>query len=117
MKVKSFLIICSLIIYINTTESCRKHPASSVKDCKDLGLRENGDHCCYLKASAEIGVEKIEVSYCLKITQAEYDKIDETIKEIIGEAEREGGTAKVDTLDCKSSYIVLSLFSLLLLLL
>ena len=82
-----------------------------------MPVKESWDHCCYFKGSANINGQKIELNQCVELTQTRYDKIDETIKEIIGEAEREGGTAKVDTLDCKSSYIILSLFSLLLFLL
>ena len=114
MKVISSLILCSLIIYINTEETCNKKIGSSSKDCKDTAVRETGDHCCYLKASAEIVGQKAEISRCYEITQAEYDKIDETIKNMEKEVENQGGKASIDTLDCKSSYIVLSLFSLLL---
>ena len=117
MKKISFLILCSLIIYINTEICNSKVNVSSSKDCKDLDVKENGAHCCYFKGSYDIAGEKIEYNRCLELTQAEYNKIDETIKTIIGDAEREGGTAIVDSLDCKSSYIVLSVFLLLLLLL
>ena len=118
MKVISFLILCSVIIYVNTAEFCGKRSASSSKDCKDLDVYKTGDHCCYLKGSTEeLGIKKVEINICWEITQEEYDKIDETIKKLEDEVVSKGGKASIDKLDCKSSYIVLSLFSLILFLL
>ena len=54
MKVISSLILCSLIIYINTEEICYKKNGSSSKDCKDTPVEQSGDHCCYMKASLEM---------------------------------------------------------------
>ena len=119
MKVISFLILCSVIIYINTqAKTCfSKGEANSSIDCKDMSVIKDGNHCCYLKASSKVGGEKYEASGCWEITQEEYDKIDDTIKKLVEEMEKTGDSVKIETLDCKSSYIVLSLFSLLLLLL
>ena len=117
MKLVSFLILCSLIIYINTLSCTSKESASSSSDCKDLEVESPGDHCCYFKGSAEMAGAKAEFKRCVELTQAEYDKIDETIKKAIEDLAKEGMKMEVDSLDCKSSYIVLSLFSLLLLLL
>ena len=114
MKVISFLILCSLIIYINTEETCNKKIGSSSKDCKDTAVQQTGDHCCFMKVSFEIAGQKGEKSGCFEITQSDYDKIDEAIKNMEKEVENAGGKATIDTLDCKSSYIALSLFSLLL---
>ena len=113
MKVISFLILCSLIIYINTEETCNEKIGTSSKDCKDTAVEESGDHCCFMKASLEMAGQKGEISGCYEITQAEYDKIDEKIDNMEKEAKNQGGKASFD-IDCKSSYIVLSLFSLLL---
>ena len=76
-----------------------------------------GDHCCYIKATLEKDGDKMELNRCGEITQKDYDAIDETIKQAIADYEKIGIKAKIDTLDCKSSYILLSLFSLLLFLL
>ena len=117
MKVISFLILCSLIIYINTLQCSLKQSANSSKDCKDLELALTGDHCCYFKGSVEVAGASITFNRCVEITQVDYDNIDESIKKAKEESEKEGMKMTVDSLDCKSSYIVLSLFSLLLFLL
>ena len=117
MKVISFLILCSLIIYINTLQCLSKDTASSSSDCKDLEVTLTGNHCCYIKASTEYAGAKIEVKRCTEITQTDYDNIDQAIKNAIEESEKAGMKISIDSLDCKSSYIVLSLFSLLLFLL
>ncbi len=84
-----------------------------VERCKDTAVEESGDHCCFMKASLEMAGQKGEISGCYEITQAEYDKIDEKIDNMEKEAKNQGGKASFD-IDCKSSYIALSLFSLLL---
>ena len=118
MKVISFIILFCLIIYINTIEKCNsKDNAISSNDCKNLQLTNPEYHCCYYKGSNESGGNKEELNKCVELTKEQYDKIDETIEKAIEDYKKRGVTTTVDSLDCKSFYLVLNLCYLLLLLL
>ena len=58
MKIFTFLLLCSIIIFINAQYSNNTYcklmvSASSAKDCKDLKVSGSGNHCCYYKLKGE----------------------------------------------------------------
>ena len=57
MKIFTFLLLCSIIIFINAAdEYCEIGvSASSAKDCKDLKLSGSGNHFCYYKVKGKNG--------------------------------------------------------------
>ncbi len=88
---------------------CEKENPSKKSECHDAYAdkeRNNGKYCCYIefKKDGEKG------KFCEEYTKEEKDNIEETIKEI----EKDGFDVK--SLDCKSSYLSIGLFSLIFLL-
>ena len=117
MKPFTFLLLCSLIIYINTKYCYEQKTASSSKDCKDLNVTIPGSHCCYSKSKAEKNGQTEEEKTCEEITDAIYQNIKEYIKTSKKTAEAFGVKVKEYKIDCNSSFLTISLFSLLLFLL
>ena len=117
MKPITFLLLCSLIIYINTKDCYDQDTASSSKDCKDLNVTYQGNHCCYLHSKGEVEGVSYENKKCIEITDAAYQNIKEYIKAAKKTAEAFGVKVKEYKIDCNSSFLTISLFSLLLFLL
>ena len=117
MKPFTFLLLCSLIIYINTKDCYDQDTASSSKDCKDLNVTYQGNHCCYLHSKGEMGGVSYENKECTEITDEVYQNIKDYIEESKKETKAEGGKVKTLKIDCNSSFLTISLFSLLLFLL
>ena len=121
MKIFTFLLLCSIIIFINAADSdkyCSGASASSSKDCKDLKVLGSGNHCCYYKTKGKDENGKTqEYKTCLEITDEQYDKIDDYIDYLEEIAEKEGN--KIDDLDidCNSSFLTNSLLGIILFLL
>ena len=51
---------------------------------------------------------------CLELTPSDYNDIENYIKNYEENAKQAGATMDIEKLDCKSSYLALTLFSLLL---
>ena len=117
MKPITFLLLCSLIIYINTKYCHEQKTASSSNDCKDLNVTIQGSHCCYSKSKTEKNGKTEEEKTCQEITDGEYQNIKEYIKASKKFAEAFGTKVKEYKIDCNSSFLTISLFSLLLFLL
>lgn len=117
MKPFTLLLLCSLIIYINTKNCEDQNTASSSKDCKDLNVTLQGNHCCYMKSKGEIGGVSSETSTCIEISDAVYQNIKDYIKGQKKAAKAFGAKVKEYKIDCNSSFLAISLFSLLLFLL
>lgn len=117
MKIFTILISILLLIYINTqtvtVSECLQKGTSGKKtsDCENLKTTIDTNHCCYFKYKSDSG----ESEGCTEITKDVYDDI----KKYIKDSEKEGDSInfKVKKLDCYSSYLTLSLLSLVLLLL
>ena len=113
MKLITFLFLFSLIVYINS-EECILKAASSVKDCQGLEKESPDNYCCYLEAKGKgFGIEG-EVKACWELRPSEYNDIKNYIKNYEESAKQAGGSLDIKKLDCKSSYLALTLFSLLL---
>ena len=69
-------------------------------------INEGGYRCCFVKAKSDDG----NFEGCITVTKAQYDDIDDAIKDYEKNAE-----ADIDSLDCGSNYIIISLLSLILL--
>ena len=75
-------------------------------ECNKINPAEGFYRCCFIKVKSE------EASYegCYPVTKAQYDDIDDAIEEYEKNEE-----ADIDSLDCGSNYIIISLLSLILL--
>ena len=116
MKIVAFLIICSMIIYTNTSSTycIEKNPATARSDCYDLAVLEPNAHCCFLRYYYLVADYKYEYSLCAELSQADYENIDLSIQKFINDYSTPQYQVNVDTLDCKSSYLAISLLGLLL---
>jgi hypothetical protein len=109
MKFYNIILFASLILYIYSDSACNsKTSADKAKDCKDLATSDAEDYCCYAKGKDE---NKQSLSRCVTITKENYNKIKDYIKSL------EDKGYEVKKLDCKSSYLELSVLSIILLLL
>ena len=107
MKTIQIIIFTFFIIYIqnkcdidygiNKPSDCHSRELSSTE-------KQHNKYCCYLYYTHD-GKESKE---CSCTSQEEYDKIDDTIKQY-----EEFFGIKIKSLDCKSTYLQLGLFSLL----
>ena len=110
------LLLYSLIfIYCGDGRNCNddEYSVSSAKDCQNYDLSDSTSHCCFIKMSM-IG---IDFARCCEITQEQYEHIKTEIKKAENECKSFGGECKIKKFDCKSSYLSISIFSLILLLL
>ena len=106
---KKYQIIILLISIAYICSRCEKENPSKKSECHDAYTdedRNNGKYCCYIEVKKDGKEEK----FCEDYTKEEKDNIENTIKEI----EKDG--LDVKSLDCKSSYLSISLFSLIFLL-
>jgi len=109
-KVYQIIILLVSLLYINSSSEpdCDDENVSKKSVCHDQTVANSGYYCCYYKSKYN---EETETG-CTSLSQAQKNDIDKTIDEI---EKKEGITIK--SLDCKSSFIELGLFSLILLLL
>ena len=123
MKVFAALLIVLLVSQYYCEKTCSSFvSANSYNDCKDLKLSSNGYRCCYLEYTYDYLGEKVTTKRCDDISKYYYDNIDdyEDTIEIIVDA-LGGNNVNVKTIDCgskrtnDSNYLVISLFSLILL--
>ena len=123
MKVFAALLIVLLVSQYYCEKTCSSFvSANSYNDCKDLKLSSNGYRCCYLEYTYDYLGEKVTTKRCDDISKYYYDNLDdyEDTIEIIVDA-LGGNNVNVKTIDCgskstnDSNYLVISLFSLILL--
>lgn len=110
MKVFIFLILCSFIVYINNSSCSEKTSASSSSDCKDLETSDSTSHCCYLSFKSSFG----NGGECVEVIQSAYENIKDYISAMEKAVQIFDSNYSIKKLDCKSSYLTLSLFSLIL---
>ena len=125
MKKALFLILISLLIaqyksviddiddlMANSDSECaKKDPASGVSDCENLKAGEDSNKCCYVEWKYKEDGEQKTDRYCIAITKENYDDIGD-ITNSIEDASKEDNTEDELSIDCSSKYIILSIFSL-----
>ena len=118
MKLICFCLLLLSLSYINTATECgEEESASSVKDCKDLEISRPDSHCCFLYQKGSYMGQSAEFKACIQLPKELYDNIKDYIKTVEQACKAQGGSCTVKKLDCKSSYLAFSLFSLILLIL
>ena len=123
MKVFAALLIVLLVSQYYCEKTCSSFvSANSYNDCKDLKLSSNGYRCCYLEYTYDLLGEKVTTKRCDDISKYYYDNLDDyedTIEIIVDSLG--GNNVIVKIIDCgskstnDSNYLVISLFSLILL--
>ena len=102
----ALLIILLFAQIICDDDICNFAQRNNADECNKISPDEGGYRCCFFKGK----VDWNEVKFCYSATKEQYDKIDDAIKEL----EKQDDT-DVDSLDCGSNYIIISLLSLILL--
>ena len=108
-KINQLIILLISILYIySSSENCFEEDVKSKSTCHDQTDESAGFYCCYLKAKfdGETGTG------CIPLSKAQKDDIGSYIKNM-----EKASDADVKSLDCKSSFMELGLFSLIFLLL
>ena len=108
MKTLHWLLVALLLSLYSSEEDegenekkyCDSGTPSKAKDCHDRPLSPNTDYkyCCFLKF-------KDGELECESMTQKEYDEIEDLMDK----------SGEVESIDCGSNYIIISLLSLMLL--
>ena len=96
MKIFTFLLLCSIIIYINALYCYEKTRASSLSDCQNLTVLD-GNKCCFFNYSIELNGKPKAESKCIELRKEEYENIDNVKNQFIEEWEIE--KEKVKTLE------------------
>ena len=113
MKIQYFFLILIIAkIYCDDDDYCSSQPSSpSVDECKKL--KTGNGYCCYYEAP-----KSTDKKGCMPLSKYKYDNIKDYIKFLKKFGGEKGETEDKDVkVDCKSSYLQLSLIILTLLLL
>ena len=100
------LLFAQIICDADDAVKCKGAKKKNADECNKISPNEGDYRCCFVKAKTDDG----NYEGCFSVTKAQYDDIDDAIETI----EKEEG-ADIDTLDCGSNYIIISLLSLILL--
>ncbi len=107
-----FIIVISLVFNAECDGS-----GSSVNDCKKRTVTKSTDHCCYSSSSyTYMGVKESEKG-CVEVPKNEYENIKKYIDTAISVIEAFGGKDVKLSVDCSSSYLILSILGLVIFLL
>ena len=99
------LLFAQIICQEDDVVLCDSAKKKNADECNKINPVEGFYRCCFIKGKFEGESEE----GCISITKAQYDDIDDAIEAY----EKAGGD--VDSLDCGSNYIIISLLSLILL--
>lgn len=109
-KIYQLVVLLVSLLYIYSSEdNCYEEDVSKKSKCHDKTVKDSGYYCCYIKSKDNDGT----YAGCIELSKEEKNDIKKYIEEI----ESEEGEGDIQSLDCKSSFIELGLFSLIFLLL
>ena len=100
------LLFAQIICDAGDVDECGDAEKKNADECNKINPGEDFYRCCFIKGKFEGESEE----GCTSVTKAEYDDIDDAI-----EAYEKAFEADIDSLDCGSNYIIISLLSLILL--
>ena len=100
------LLFAQIICDADEVDGCERTEKKNADECNKIGPDEGDYRCCFIKG--KFGGKSWEG--CTSVTKAQYDDIDDAI-----EAYEKAMEADIDSLDCGSNYIIISLLSLILL--
>ncbi len=102
----ALLIVLLFAQIICDADGCYGTEKKNADECNKINPAEGFYRCCFIKLKSEEG----SWEGCTPVTKAQYDEIDDAIEEY-----EKNAKADVDSLDCGSNYIIISLLSLILL--
>ena len=101
------LLFAQIICQEDDVVRCEGTEKKNADECNKINPDEGFYRCCYIKIKSEDGKSW---EGCTSITKAQYDDIDDAIEDY-----EKNAKADIDSLDCGSNYIIISLLSLILL--
>ncbi len=107
-SIYQIIILLVSLLYINSSSDCNDIENPSRTECRTYTSADDGEYCCYYKVKYQGNT----YTRCLLLDKTEKDDINKFIDQL----EKEDDVS-VKSLDCKSSFIELGLFSLIFLLL
>ena len=113
MKALYALLVILLISHYKSEKCNSQTIPSKVKDCLDRDLEKGGYKCCMMNIEIKEGVEGNNKTYCVSLEKSNYE-------DIVGFMKKELNGLNVTTIkdakiNCGSSYIFVSILSLILL--
>ena len=102
MKIFTFLLLCSIIIFINALDCSEKTSASSFSDCQNLSVSD-GNKCCYFNLNFEYNDVPDGLSSCSELTKDQYENIDKLKSEFTEKIKEEGGKVKSFNILCDAT--------------
>ena len=102
----ALLIVLLFAQIICDVDECEDAEKKNADECNKINPGEGFYRCCFIKGK----FDGDHWEGCTSITKAQYDDIDDAI-----EAYEKVSGADIDSLDCGSNYIIISLLSLILL--
>ena len=100
------LLFAQIICDGDDAVKCKGPGKKNADECNKISPDKDGYRWCFVKAK----VDGDNFEGCISVTKAQYDDIDDAI-----EAYEKATGADIDSLDCGSNYIIISLLSLILL--
>ena len=114
MKALYALLVILLISHYKSEKCNSQTIPSKVKDCLDRDLEKGGYKCCMMNIEIKEGVEGNNKTYCVSLEKSDYEDLVKYMKEVV--RNNEGNkTIKDAKINCGSSYIFVSILSLILL--
>ena len=102
MKIFTFLLFCSFIIFINTLNCDDNQNPSSFSDCENLSVSD-GNKCCYIYFVVDLDGQSEGFPGCGELTKEEYENKDKTISQMKEATEKGGMIIKSLNIVCDSS--------------
>ena len=102
MKIFTFLLLCSIIIFTNALYCSEKTRASSLSDCQNLTVYQD-NKCCFFKYSMELDGKTEEESKCLELSKERAEDIDNEKKDFLQSYEIDEEKLKIFEILCDST--------------
>ena len=101
------LLFAQIICDADDVDGCDGTEKKNADECNKINPANGFYRCCFIKIKFEDGRSW---EGCTPVTKAQYDDIDDAIEDY-----EKNAKADIDSLDCGSNYIIISLLSLILL--
>ena len=109
-----YALLIILLLSLYKADSCVSSTIpSKASDCNSRTVSDNQYKCCYLYMKVTFMSIESEAKQCLPVTKDEYENIKEVIDKTKEMAEKTGTKINKLDLDCSSSYLYISLLSLI----
>ena len=106
-----YALLIFLFLTKFTNELCAKENVTKTTDCTKTELEGDEYRCCYLEYETFITHKS-----CVGLTEDEYSEVKDYLMKFINKTQERGTEVVRATIYCDSSYLVISILSIILLL-